>query len=852
MTTRKPRVRLANADRGGYSTKLDLFAREFESEDKLRKVVADLLRKMGHEGVRITHGPNEKGKDIVFYCKGPFGESRLFACVVKNGPITGQAEDLRNGAPTIVNRLLQGVVNQVVEAFTEPLTTGKGTEHWVDTVYVISPYECAPTTMDSVKNSLQRSGQISFVCGQALLELFAEYWREFLWFESSVLLSYLSALRKGLEEDYALATLILRKSYLANSPGSLAELYVEPTFQRELKAHRVCGHHGLDVSLLEGERYHREIEDHAKSCKRLTALLETAPLWGRNVNVEQATGLVQSVLRIAGGMADLWEAACQRHIARVMQEARNSARRHSTHGFAASGMIAPDMAGAPMKHDVQVSLAPAAAFANEAAEVQRRVAVAIDDLRDATAIASRFAVQSHDQALVALGQPDFLTYCQISDTAKLVPHAFDNPQNGATLHFEEDLLDRFSGSLLITGPAGFGKTTFCRWHAIRDASRLVNKESSVLPVYVPLHPLSHGRLGSFEDAFLRSDELRKLVQQQASGQSAFEQIRLYLDGLDEVTSVERQSEIAALAEELVRRWSFVQVILTGRDHVSGPALRWLPRVRLTDLNSDQVRCLTAKWLEPDRIDGFFSRLAESGNLADLMRTPLLATLILAVFRKTSSVPPNKTNLYALFVELLCGGWDFYKNIQRRENKFSVQDKTIVLTRLAGMLQHQKSRDADDGTFRAALKHTFPFFMPDWDQLLQEIIEDGLLVRAGLSLTFSHLSFQEFLAARDLQDPMGNRPKQALSWYYNGQDWWREVLAFYVTLTDRPSDMDEWLIDRAIASSTTVVDLGERVHYLRKSLSTAFPAYKRTPTVDQLYEKLRRKDRKSSGGARQAD
>ena len=172
--------------------------------------------------------------------------------------------------------------------------------------------------------------------------------------------------------------------------------------------------------------------------------------------------------------------------------------------------------------------------------------------------------------------------------------------------------------------------------------------------------------------------------------------------------------------------------------------------------------------------------------------------------------------------------------------------TLVLIRLAGMMQNQKSRDADDADFRAALKNTFPCFMPDAHLLLQEIIEDGLLLRVGTALTFSHLSFQEFLAARDLQDPTGNRPKRSLSWYYNGQDWWREVLAFYVTLTDRPADMDEWLIVRAIASTTTVVDLGERVHYLRKALSAAFPAYKHTPTVDQLYEKLQRKATKHAG------
>jgi hypothetical protein len=110
-----------------YSTKLDLFAREFESEDKLQRVVADLFRKMGHSGVRITHGPNEKRKDIIFHSVGPLGERGVFACVVKNTPITGRADDLSNGAPTIVSRL-QGVVNQIQSAFTEPVPDGQGVD----------------------------------------------------------------------------------------------------------------------------------------------------------------------------------------------------------------------------------------------------------------------------------------------------------------------------------------------------------------------------------------------------------------------------------------------------------------------------------------------------------------------------------------------------------------------------------------------------------------------------------------------------------------------------------------------------------------------------------------------------
>lgn len=827
-----------------YVTKLALFAREFQLEDRLRRVVADLLTKMGHKGVRITHGPNEKGKDIVFKAPGPLGEMKLFACVVKNTPITGQAEDLISGAPTIVHRVQQGVLNQIQQAFNEPLPNGRGADELVDGVYVISPYECPTTAIDSVKASLQRSGQIRFVCGRELLELFADHWPEFLWFESSVLLSHLSALRKGLQDDYALAGLILRKSFLAASPSGLADLYVEPRFHRELKHYQCSEIPVLNLRLLEGTCRLAEIDGEVRRLDRLSQILQTSEMWAEEVDAGRILEIAAEVISTAKALRDLWEQGYQRFAAKAAEDARRSGQRRGQQDFARTRFSGDSSVA--LRTEAAVEMLPSVDFKNQASDVQQSANESVKKLQRVSAMAGEFAVVKHVDALNALGSTGFLTYCQLSDTAKLVPFAFGVPSGSNVLNFEESLLDQFAGPLLITGPAGYGKTTLCRWHAIRDASRLVDKEAAVLPVYVALHPLSQGKLGSFEEVFFRSDELRKLIQIQSEGQSPFERVRLYLDGLDEVTSVPRQRELMQLAEWGSRKWPFLQVIATGRDHVIGSWLRWLPRVRLSPLGGEKIHRLAEKWLEADRVDGFFSRLREVENLTPLMETPLLATLILALYRKTGTVPPNKTNLYSLFVELLCGGWDFYKNIQRRENRFSIKDKTVVLTRLAGILQLENKRDATDSDFKAALKNTFVSFMPDCDQLLQEIVEDGLLIRIGTDFTFSHLSFQEFLAGKDLHDPTGNRSTYAMNHYFNGEDWWREPLAFYVTMSDRPAEIDEWILKRALLSKSTVVDLASRAEYLRKAVVSSYPAYKPSADAGRLSVQVARKAKNLSG------
>jgi hypothetical protein len=819
-----------------YQTKLDRFARGFESENHLRRAIADLLGRMKYTGVRITHGALEKGKDIVFYHDGPFGEKRLFACVVKREPITGQADDHKNGAPTIVNAVVQGVINQIHSALDSPIADGRGKEERVDSVYVISPYECPPTTIESVKEQLQRSGQIHFFCGHALLELFLKHWEDFLLFDSNVLLSYLTGLRRGLNDDRALVNMILRKPFLGKPLASPLDRYVEPQFIREIHPIQLNIELSLDLSPLSGPRRYAEIKHEVKAANRVAALLETSPMWSS----DRPSRVEKELLAVAHEMAHSWHASYRRHVASLRANASQSASR-SSHGFAASGAFTSVEAIVPSEGEALVELNPSPDLVARAAAVKSSADGMLANLRSSARAASQFALASSRQdSLFALSSPEFLTYCQIADVTSVSPECFDVGTASPALLFDEDLLDKHRGSLLITGPAGYGKTAFCRWHTIRDAKRLVDQEASILPVYVPLHPLSRSLPSTFEDAFFPTDELKALLKQQASGQCPFERIRLYLDGLDEVTLPQTQEEILALALKVTQELPFVQVILTTRDHVVSSGLKWLPRIRLRELSDDKVDSLAMKWLEADRIQPFFARLKETGSLAELMRIPLMGTLILAVYRKTAAVPPNKTELYSLFVELLCGGWDYFKEVQRRESYFSSKDKTVVLARLAGILHHQNTRDGKETDFRAAVKNTLPMHSPNSDGFLQEVIEDGLLVRTSGVLTFSHLSFQEFLAARDLSDHSGTRARQTLSWYLKGDDWWREVLGFYVTLSERPGDTDEWLLKRALESTTGSPDLLERVQYLRQHIKEAFPAYQEARGAMSLIERFRLK------------
>ncbi|MGA8012345.1 MAG: hypothetical protein WB949_07965, partial [Candidatus Acidiferrales bacterium] len=139
-------------------------------------------------------------------------------------------------------------------------------------------------------------------------------------------------------------------------------------------------------------------------------------------------------------------------------------------------------------------------------------------------------------------------------------------------------------------------------------------------------------------------------------------LRLYLDGLDEVPNHTRQIEIAKIAATGVS--PKVQIIVTARDHVSGPWLSWLRRLEIQAFDDQEVRQLTDKWLDgdPSKVSAFYQKLKQVPSLGSLMKVPLLGTLILAVYKHGyEGLPESRPRLYEMFVRLLAGGWDAAKN-----------------------------------------------------------------------------------------------------------------------------------------------------------------------------------------------
>ena len=601
------------------------------------------------------------------------------------------------------------VLNQVRQALKTPFLNPSGVEERVARVYVMTPFEVSQAAMLSIQGELEeRAGQVVFTCGASLLSLFELHYAEYLLLKSGLLTSYVSSLRDLFEDSGALHHLSFKHGMLGAARRSTTRAYEKPDFFVTLQ--RLVD---MQLSIPNIKRVNEGVT--ANQLDEISAAVRVLGIFADVCSDETCTSLLHlsssspqrsDFDEIAELLRHEWEAAFEEH-----------ARRHGK-------------ALASQHHErqlVRLTLRRGPLLRQRMVAEWKRIQTMLDEIVGQANAA--FDKLANADGLTAMRHPSYLSYCVCAELHRGAPLLIAGTGPLMTLPLPESLLDDFGRSMMISGPPGYGKTLFCKWSALYDGERFAKRESNVLPIYVALHRFSSTLPSSFEEAFLNRESIPDLIRNHVKAESHM-RIRLYLDGLDEIP-FEQQRNVLILAQRGAEKYPNLQIIVTCRDHVIGPWVSWLPRVRIAKLSEPKTRNLIEQLLDRElaRIAEFYRQLEAVPTLKPLLNIPLLCTLTTSVFTGAVTLPESRTELYRIFVDLLCGGWDIAKGVKRR-SEFSSVMKIMFLVRLAFELHSRTTRLASPSGVRDAIKSLQSVHLSRWEALAGDIVQDGLLTRDG--------------------------------------------------------------------------------------------------------------------------
>lgn len=367
-----------------------------------------------------------------------------------------------------------------------------------------------------------------------------------------------------------------------------------------------------------------------------------------------------------------------------------------------------------------------------------------------------------------------------------------------------DFLDQSeSGVLAVIGAPGSGKTTLLN-HVARRTARTAHERRRAIPVLLQLR--DHAKAVA-EDPGMPLPELirRALPRLSVPEPAGWWESRLtrgkcvvLLDGLDEVANAEQRRDIVAWANEQIAIYPRNDFVVTSRPHGYRDAfVESATTLQVLSFTPDQVRRFLHGWylaverratvstgrevemLAQEAADDLLDRLAASPALYDLTINPLLLTMIANVHRFRRSLPNSRADLYGEVCQVML--WR-RQEAKRLDLNLPGISKERLLAWLAFDMMRSGTRDIGrrqllDG-IRPRLKRVSAEVDPE--DFINDVGSNGLLVERERDLyAFAHLTFQEYLAARYIQEHGLERVLiDAVD-----NPWWRETTLLYLAGAD---------------------------------------------------------------------
>lgn len=382
--------------------------------------------------------------------------------------------------------------------------------------------------------------------------------------------------------------------------------------------------------------------------------------------------------------------------------------------------------------------------------------------------------------------------------------------------------------LLIRGVAGSGKTTLLQWVAVKAASRSfeahLSEWNDTVPFYIRLRQCVLSGLP-------KPEAFPELVAPAIANTMPRGWVHMILelgraivlvDGLDEVPALRRE-DVRTWLKELVETYSQSRFIVTSRPHAVEEG--WLDRenfydaelmpMRLADIYSfvDHWHSAVREELYEDGEKIELGPLAEhlkdefrkNRSLRGLATNPLLCAMICALNReRRQQLPSDRIELYEACCSLLLERRDKARNIDLadfptinyRQKRFLLEDLSYWM--IKNNWSEISLESIDERFTRKLMNMSGNLQDVSGSNVRRFLIERTGIIREPVKgqVDFTHLTFQEFLAAQAASDEIdiGVLIANAKS------DQWREVIILASGLANRQmrEDLIKGLIENGDA------------------------------------------------------
>ncbi|SDH15066.1 NACHT domain-containing protein [Janthinobacterium sp. YR213] len=261
-------------------------------------------------------------------------------------------------------------------------------------------------------------------------------------------------------------------------------------------------------------------------------------------------------------------------------------------------------------------------------------------------------------------------------------------------------------------------------------------------------------------------------------------VTFIFDGVDEV--IKSAPWIINAIEEIENTYKNSQIILSARS--SGSYLENIKYLGLTLLpfTDNQVLNFVNGWFSNDKIiaRNVTTHLSQTPSLAEIVRSPLLATILCVLAENRVPLPAGELSMYSERIKLLLGHYDIHKKTKRIVSHHSLLE--TAARRLAFLLHSKNMRSASpdflesatvellgkrfEGVEEQQLRTAFRELI-DPCNILVPMTDDG-------EFGFGHLRYQEYLCATELCQNRGIDVGPLLT-----SPWWKSILVLFARMTD---------------------------------------------------------------------